>query len=137
MDKDLAQKSQDILNKEIENQGLTVAGWRDVPVDLSIVGEIARESLPAFKQILVNCPTDMDEPTFNRKLFIARKKAELQLTDDPLFYVTALTSQTVIYKGLVMPADLPAFFLDLQDERLASHIVVFHQRFSTNTLPRW
>ncbi|WP_410473114.1 glutamate synthase large subunit [Faucicola mancuniensis] len=137
LDKDLAQKSQDILNKEIENQGLTVAGWRDVPVDLSIVGEIARESLPAFKQILVNCPTDMDEPTFNRKLFIARKKAELQLTDDPLFYVTALTSQTVIYKGLVMPADLPAFFLDLQDERLASHIVVFHQRFSTNTLPRW
>ncbi|WP_019519168.1 glutamate synthase large subunit [Faucicola boevrei] len=137
LDKALAQKSQDIFNQEIENQGLSVAGWRDVPVDLRIVGEIARESLPAFKQILVNCPTDMDEETFNRKLFVARKKTELQLTDDPLFYVTGLTSQTVIYKGLVMPADLPAFFLDLQDERLASHIVVFHQRFSTNTLPRW
>ena len=79
----------------------------------------------------------MDEATFNRKLFVARRKAEIALKDDPLFYVTSLTSQVVIYKGLVMPADLPAFFLDLQDERLASHIVVFHQRFSTNTLPRW
>jgi len=137
LDKALAQHSQDILSEAIEAQGLLVAGWRDVPVDLSIVGDIARESLPGFKQILVNCPINMDEATFNRKLFVARRKAEIALKDDPLFYVTSLTSQVVIYKGLVMPADLPAFFLDLQDERLASHIVVFHQRFSTNTLPRW
>lgn len=137
LDKALAQQSQDTLSEAIEAQGLLVAGWRDVPVDLSIVGDIARESLPGFKQILVNCPINMDEATFNRKLFVARRKAEIELKDDPLFYVTSLTSQVVIYKGLVMPADLPAFFLDLQDERLASHIVVFHQRFSTNTLPRW
>ena len=137
LDKALAQHSQDTLSQAIEAQGLLVAGWRDVPVDLSIVGDIARESLPGFKQILVNCPINMDEATFNRKLFVARRKAEIELKDDPLFYVTSLTSQVVIYKGLVMPADLPAFFLDLQDERLASHIVVFHQRFSTNTLPRW
>ncbi|BFM98978.1 glutamate synthase large subunit [Moraxella sp. K02] len=137
LDKALAQQSQDALSQAIEAQGLLVAGWRDVPVDLSIVGDIARESLPGFKQILVNCPINMDEATFNRKLFVARRKAEIALKDDPLFYVTSLTSQVVIYKGLVMPADLPAFFLDLQDERLASHIVVFHQRFSTNTLPRW
>ena len=137
LDKALAQHSQDTLSEAIEAQGLLVAGWRDVPVDLSIVGDIARESLPGFKQILVNCPINMDEATFNRKLFVARRKAEIALKDDPLFYVTSLTSQVVIYKGLVMPADLPAFFLDLQDERLASHIVVFHQRFSTNTLPRW
>lgn len=137
LDKALAQHSQDTLSQAIEAQGLLVAGWRDVPVDLSIVGDIARESLPGFKQVLVNCPINMDEATFNRKLFVARRKAEIALKDDPLFYVTSLTSQVVIYKGLVMPADLPAFFLDLQDERLASHIVVFHQRFSTNTLPRW
>ena len=137
LDKALAQHSQDTLSEAIEAQGLLVAGWRDVPVDLSIVGDIARESLPGFKQILVNCPINMDEATFNRKLFVARRKAEIALKDDSLFYVTSLTSQVVIYKGLVMPADLPAFFLDLQDERLASHIVVFHQRFSTNTLPRW
>lgn len=59
---------------------------------------------------------------------MARRQAEILLKDDPLFYVTSLTSQVVVYQGLVMPADLPAF-LDLQDERLMSHIVVFHQRF--------
>jgi len=68
---------------------------------------------------------------------VARKKSEQRLVDDELFYVCSLSCQTIIYKGLVMPSDLPAFFLDLQDARLASHIVVFHQRFSTNTLPRW
>ncbi|MGL5251735.1 MAG: glutamate synthase large subunit [Moraxella sp.] len=137
LDKTEAQHSQNVLTEAVESQGLVVAGWRDVPVDLRIVGDIARESLPAFKQILVNCPAHMDEAAFNRKLFVARRQAEILLKDDPLFYVTSLTSQVVVYKGLVMPADLPAFFLDLQDERLMSHIVVFHQRFSTNTLPRW
>lgn len=129
--------SQHVLNEEIEAQGLTVAGWRDVPVDLEIVGEIGRETLPDFKQIFVNADIELSPESFNRKLFVARKKAEQRLVDDALFYVTALNCQTIIYKGLVMPADLPAFFLDLQDTRLASHIVVFHQRFSTNTLPRW
>ena len=137
LDSDKARHSQDVLNAEIEAQGLTVAGWRDVPTDDAIVGDIARESLPDFKQVFVTTAEDLDSETFNRKLYVARKKAELALTDDPLFYVTSLNCQTVIYKGLVMPSDLPAFYLDLQDTRLKSHIVVFHQRFSTNTLPRW
>lgn len=136
-DPQLAAHSQSVFDEEITAQDLEVAGWRDVPVDLDIVGEIGRETLPVFKQILVNAPDDLTHEDFNRRLFIARKKAEQRLIDDPLFYVTSLNCQTLIYKGLVMPADLPAFFLDLQDERLASHIVVFHQRFSTNTLPRW
>ncbi len=137
LDENLAAHSQQVLNKEVEAQGLTVAGWRDVPVDLSIVGEIGLETLPQFKQIFVNAPSDLSSEDFNRKLYVARKKAELALTDDDLFYVTSLNCQTVIYKGLVMPSDLPAFYSDLQDTRLHSHIVVFHQRFSTNTLPRW
>lgn len=136
-DADKAAHSQAVLDEEIAAQGLTVAGWRDVPVDLDIVGEIGRETLPDFKQILVNAPDDLSSEAFNRKLFVARRKAEQRLLDDPLFYVTSINCQTLIYKGLVMPSDLPAFFLDLQDERLKSHIVVFHQRFSTNTLPRW
>ena len=137
LDESLAAHSQSVLASEIEAQGLIVAGWRDVPVDLEIVGEIAQETLPAFAQIFVNAPDDLSAEDFNRKLFIARRKAEIALADDDLFYVVSLNCQTVIYKGLVMPADLPAFFLDLQDTRLASHIVVFHQRFSTNTLPLW
>ena len=99
--------------------------------------EIALRTLPAFKHIFVNAPEGMDKAEFNRKLFLARRRAEKQLANDPLFYVTTLSSQVVSYKGLVMPADLPRFYKDLDDERLASHIVVFHQRFSTNTLPKW
>ncbi len=137
LDKDKAERSMQLFDEYITAEGLEVAGWRDVPVNLDIVGDIARESLPDFKQIFVNAPNDLPPEVFNRKLFVARKKTENALTDDELFYVTALNCQTVIYKGLVMPADLPNFFLDLQDERLASHIVVFHQRFSTNTLPKW
>ncbi|MEO1850211.1 MAG: glutamate synthase central domain-containing protein, partial [Psychrobacter sp.] len=137
LDDGKAKHSQQVLSDEIAAQGLEVAGWRDVPLDLSIVGEIGRETLPDFKQVFVNAPDDLVAEDFNRKLFVARKKAEQRLTDDELFYVCSLSCQTIIYKGLVMPSDLPAFFLDLQDERLASHIVVFHQRFSTNTLPRW
>ncbi|MBP8046649.1 MAG: glutamate synthase large subunit, partial [Psychrobacter sp.] len=137
LDETKAQYSQQVLNEEIAAQGLAVAGWRDVPLDLSIVGEIGRQTLPGFQQIFVNAPDEIAADDFNRKLFVARKKAEQRLHDDELFYVCSLNCQTIIYKGLVMPSDLPAFFLDLQDTRLASHIVVFHQRFSTNTLPRW
>lgn len=131
------EQSKSVLNQALQDEGVMVAGWRQVPVDLSMVGRIARESLPEFWQIFVNAPDGMSAEDFNRKLFVARKKAELKLTDDELFYVTSLNCQTLIYKGLVMPSDLPALFLDLQDERLKSHIVVFHQRFSTNTLPKW
>ncbi|MEN6669446.1 glutamate synthase large subunit [Psychrobacter sp. B38] len=137
LDEAKAKHSEQVLSDEITAQGLEVAGWRNVPLDLSIVGDIGRETLPDFKQVFVNAPDDLAADDFNRKLFVARKKAEQRLADDELFYVCSLSCQTIIYKGLVMPSDLPAFFLDLQDNRLASHIVVFHQRFSTNTLPRW
>ena len=137
LDETKAKYSEQVLAEEIAAQDLEVAGWREVPVDLTIVGEIGRETLPAFKQIFVNDPANLSSEDFNRKLFVARKKAEQRLTEDELFYVCSLNCQTIIYKGLVMPSDLPAFFTDLKDERLASHIVVFHQRFSTNTLPRW
>jgi glutamate synthase (NADPH/NADH) large chain len=132
----LAANARAILKKEVEAEGLTLAGWRTVPTDNSILGEIALRSLPVFEQVLVNAGS-MDEVEANRKLFMARRRAEQQLKADPLFYVTTLSTQVISYKGLVMPADLPVFYKDLGDERLETHICVFHQRFSTNTLPRW
>ncbi len=137
VDPALAANAKNILTAEIEKEGLSVVGWRVVPTDKSILGEIALRTLPEFNHIFVNAPEGMDAVDFNRKLFLARRRAEAQLANDPLFYVTTLSSQVITYKGLVMPADLPSFYKDLQDERLASHIVVFHQRFSTNTLPKW
>ncbi|WP_171294786.1 glutamate synthase large subunit [Acinetobacter populi] len=137
LDPALAANAKTILNKEIEAEGLTVATWRKVPINVDILGEIALRSLPAFEQILVNCPEGITEVEFNRKLFLARRRAEQQLQNDPLFYVTTLTSTVISYKGLMMPEAIADFYTDLADERLESHIVVFHQRFSTNTLPRW
>ncbi|MFX3622128.1 MAG: glutamate synthase large subunit, partial [Acinetobacter radioresistens] len=132
----LAHHAKQILNKEIEAEGLKVATWRVVPTKTEVLGEIALRSLPAFEQILVNCPMGVTEVEFNRKLFLARRRAEQQV-NDPLFYVTTLATTVISYKGLMMPEAIADFYTDLADERLHSHIVVFHQRFSTNTLPRW
>ena len=131
-----AQHARDTLAAELAAEGLSVAGWRKVPTDNSILGEIALRSLPVFEQVFVQAD-GFDEETANRKLFLARRRAEQKLRDDLLYYVTTLSTQVISYKGLVMPADLPSFFTDLGDPRMATHICVFHQRFSTNTLPRW
>lgn len=133
----LAQHSKNILTKEIESDGLRVLAWRVVPTNNDALGEIALQSLPVFEQVIVNCPMGVTEVEFNRKLFLARRRAEQQLQNDPSFYVTTLCSTVISYKGLMMPAAIAEFYTDLADERLKSHIVVFHQRFSTNTLPRW
>src|SRR5690606_29380415 len=122
---------------QLKETGLNVAGWREVPTDASACGEEALKTLPAVAQIFVNAPANMDEPQFNRKLFTARRLAEKQLKGDDYFYVPSLSPQLISYKGLVMPANLPVFYKDLQDESLASSLCVFHQRFSTNTWPQW
>ena len=124
------------LNAAISSQGLDVAGWREVPVDPSVCGPIALETLPRIEQVFVNAP-QMSEADLNLKLYIARRIAEKRLTDDSGFYVSSLSASVISYKGLVMPVDLPRFYLDLADEQLATAIVVFHQRFSTNTQPLW
>lgn len=137
VDPALAKHARDVLNAEIAAEGLSVAAWRVVPTDNDALGEIAMRSLPVFEQVLVNNAVGLSEVEFNRKLFMARRRAEQKLQNDPLFYVTTLVSTVISYKGLMMPAAIDSFYTDLADERLASHIVVFHQRFSTNTLPRW
>ncbi|WP_016853499.1 glutamate synthase large subunit [Halomonas smyrnensis] len=124
------------LERELESRGLTVQGWRDVPVDPSVCGPMALDCLPRIRQLFVE-PGDTAADTFDVELFMARRRAEQALRDDEDFYVSSLSSEVVSYKGLVMPVDLPAFYRDLGDERLETAICVFHQRFSTNTAPRW
>ncbi|HRA90934.1 MAG TPA: glutamate synthase large subunit, partial [Acinetobacter sp.] len=137
LDPAIAAHAKQILAKEIESEGLKVLAWRVVPTNVAALGEIALRSMPAFEQIIVNCPMGVTEVEFNRKLFLARRRAEQLLINDSSFYVTTLCSTVISYKGLMMPAAIADFYTDLADARLASHIVVFHQRFSTNTLPRW
>lgn len=131
-----AARARDVVNEEVAREGLTVAGWRVVPTDRTVLGEIALSSLPAIEQVFVQ-GGELDQVTLNRKLILARRRAEKRLVGDSHFYMPTLSANVIAYKGLMMPADLPAFYKDLGDERFAAHIVVFHQRFSTNTLPRW
>ena len=135
----LAVQAQQILETELKNQDLIVAGWREVPTDPSACGEEALKSLPTIKQIFVNAPEGMTQDDLERRLYIARRITEktLKKLKDKTFYVPSLSSRVISYKGLVMPANLPVFYQDLNNEQLASSLCVFHQRFSTNTWPQW
>jgi glutamate synthase (NADPH/NADH) large chain len=134
----LAEAARNTLLKELQNQGLLPLGFRKVPTDVTALGEYALRSLPEIEQIFVNCPENLSADIFERRLYIARRRAEKALEDsDRTFYLPTLSGRVISYKGLVMPAWLPVFYPDLKDERFASSLVVFHQRFSTNTWPEW
>ncbi|WP_372384656.1 glutamate synthase large subunit [Vibrio sp. BS-M-Sm-2] len=132
-----AQSTQDIVNKELAQETLTVAGWRVVPTNTDVLGPIAKDSVPNIQQVFISAPAGWRERDIERRLYIARRRIEKQITEDKDFYICSLSTQVMVYKGLCMPADLPRFYLDLADLRMESAICLFHQRFSTNTQPRW
>ncbi|MFW6345722.1 MAG: glutamate synthase large subunit, partial [Halomonas sp.] len=133
-----AEAARQALREALTARGLEVAGFRTVPIDTSALGEQALRTCPRIEQVFVNAEAQMEELDLERRLFIARRIAEKAIGEsDEVFYVASLSGRVLSYKGLVMPAYLPTFFQDLQDERLASSLCVFHQRFSTNTLPQW
>ena len=137
-DRETAERVKQEIEAAVQEKGLEVAGWRDVPIDRSACGSLALKTLPYIVQVFVNGPNDMKRGSFNRQLFLARRCAENRfLKIDPTAYVASLSSVTISYKGMVMPDALEQFFLDLRDPRLESSVCVFHQRFSTNTLPEW
>jgi glutamate synthase (NADPH/NADH) large chain len=133
----LANVARQVLTEELEKETLGVVGWRVVPTDHSVLGDLAATGVPQIEQVFVNAPHGWRKRDLERRLFMARRRCEKRLVDDTEFYVACLSALVSIYKGLVMPKDLPKFFLDLADPRLQSAICVFHQRFSTNTLPQW
>ena len=133
---DDARASRRIVEEELQNETLSVVGWRDVPTNPDVLGEIALSSLPRIEQIFVNAPAGWRPRDMERRLYMARRRIEKRIQDNE-FYVCSLSNLVTIYKGLCMPADLPRFYLDLADLRLESAICLFHQRFSTNTVPRW
>ncbi|NTV95542.1 MAG: glutamate synthase large subunit [Thiobacillus sp.] len=133
-----AQRARDLLVAELKGEGLEPAGFRKVPTDNGALGEYALKSLPVIEQLFVNCPDAIDAEIFERKLYIARRKVEKAVAgDDATFYMPTLSGRVISYKGLVMPDYLPVFYPDLNDERFATSLAVFHQRFSTNTWPEW
>jgi glutamate synthase (NADPH/NADH) large chain len=135
---DQAARARAALEAQLRREELEVAGWRVVPTNADACGEEALKTLPRIEQVFVNCRLDIDEATFNRKLFLARRRTEKALErKDPFFYMPSLSASTIVYKGMVMPQHLVTFYPDLADELLTTSVAVFHQRFSTNTLPQW
>ncbi len=135
-DEEKAAMAREIIDTAILEIGLEVAGWREVPIDPSVCGEQALKTLPRIEQVYVNAPNGMPRGRFNRRLFLARRRAERRIGEGHA-YVASLSSVTISYKGMIMPTALPDFYPDLKDPRLESSVCVFHQRFSTNTLPQW
>jgi len=133
----------EILEKEIKDQGLEILGWRDVPVNSSHLGKIAKKKEPKIKQIFVGKnDLELTEHEFNAKIFAARKIAEHEinaskLKDSLQFYIPSFSTTTLIYKGLLIPEDIRNYYQDLSDTDLVTRLALVHQRFSTNTSPSW
>ena len=122
-------------------EGIAEFTWREVPVRLDLLGESARRSAPALRQLIALRPAGDDEPAFERRLYRARRGMERAFRaygpwrDD--LYIASLSAKTLVYKGLLSAEQLQHFFLDFADPLYETQICVFHQRFSTNTAPNW
>jgi glutamate synthase (NADPH/NADH) large chain len=132
-----------LIGEVIHEEGQILLGWRDLPIDNSELGESVRPTEPHHSQIFIGRSDDLgDQDAFERKLFVIRRRTfntlwseEPALVED--FYVPSLSSRTLLYKGMLLAAQLGNYFLDLQDEQVVSALALVHQRFSTNTFPTW
>ena len=136
-DAEAAARCRATLEAELVAAGTRPRGWRVVPTDDSVCGQLARDTLPGVEQIFVDAGDSQDDAAFGLALFLARRRSEQQLRAHADYYVTTLSPDAISYKGMVLPDKLARFFPDLQRSDLACSAIVFHQRFSTNTLPRW
>jgi glutamate synthase (NADPH/NADH) large chain len=131
-----------ILEKAAKEQGLSVLGWRDTPINGNTIGRLARNTQPYIEQIFIRRGRDMDQDTLERKLYVVRKQAEnlvaqTDLKEKDFFYVPSLSSRTIVYKGLLLAPQITHFYKELSDPDVTSGLCLVHQRFSTNTFPSW
>ena len=129
-----------IVETEILRFGHTILGWRQVPVDISVIGEKANATRPEIEQILIGRGNpQLDNREFEKQLYILRRRMEKAALAENIgeFYVCSLSCRSVVYKGMFLAEHLSAFYPDLLDERFTSRFAIFHQRYSTNTFPQW
>jgi glutamate synthase (NADPH) large chain len=131
-----------IIEKIAREEGLTVLGWRDTPIDGNTIGRLARASQPYIEQIFIRRGPGMDQDALERKLYVVRKRAETavaasDLREKGFFYMPSLSSRTIVYKGLLLAPQITHFYKELSDPEVISAMCVVHQRFSTNTFPSW
>ena len=132
-----------IFEKHVKDQELTVLGWRSIPVDPTVLGDIAAKTEPLVKQIFIGKSSiEQTDFEFNLKLYIARKKTEHEIfsskiSESNFFYVSSLSTKIIIYKGLLIPEDIKLYYKDLKNPLFVTRLALVHQRFSTNTFPTW
>jgi glutamate synthase (NADPH) large chain len=131
-----------IVEKIAREEGLSVLGWRDTPINGNSIGRVARASQPYIEQIFIRSAPGMDQDALERKLFVVRKRAEVEvlatdLKEKDFFYIPSLSSRTIVYKGLLLAGQITDFYKELLDPELTSGLCLVHQRFSTNTFPSW
>ncbi len=128
-----------IVESEILRFGYSIYGWRQVPVDPSVVGEIANATRPEIEQVMIDNRRGVSDSDFERDLYIVRRRIEQAVLDAHIseFYMCSLSCNSVIYKGMFLAEQLTAFYPDLLDSRFVSNFAIFHQRYSTNTFPTW
>ena len=132
-----------ILEDIVREEGQVVLGWREVPVDSGAVGASAAAIRPWFCQIIIGKGKGVtNQMEFERKLYVIRKLAEKRIipiskAQSSDFYIASLSSKTIVYKGMLTPAQLREFYLDLSDLDFTSALAMVHSRFSTNTFPSW
>ncbi len=145
---DAQETCRQIVETEILDFGYTIYGWRQVPINASVIGTKAESSRPEIEQIMIAGPdftqVSAEERTalhdeFEKTLYIIRRRIEKQVIAAQIkdFYICSLSSRSIIYKGLFLAETLSVFFPDLLDERFISRFAIFHQRYSTNTFPQW
>jgi glutamate synthase (NADPH/NADH) large chain len=128
-----------IMESEVLRLGHRIYGWRQVPVDISVIGDKANATRPEIEQIMVENARDVDDSQFEVDLYIMRRRIEKAFLAENLSdaYICSLSCRSVIYKGLFLAEQLTAFYPDLLDERFTSNFAIYHQRYSTNTFPSW
>ncbi|MFO1136672.1 MAG: glutamate synthase large subunit [Rhodoblastus sp.] len=142
-DTSVREKVREIVARVLNEEGLSLIGWREVPVDSSDLGDAVREVEPAHRQLFVGRgPGVTDEDDFERKLYVARKAISnaLYAVEGRVmatFYPVSMSCRTIVYKGMVLVGQLGGYYKDLVDPRFESALALVHQRFATNTFPSW
>ncbi|MBP2702278.1 glutamate synthase large subunit [Microbispora sp. RL4-1S] len=133
LDEEAAAVSVRLIEEIAAEEGVTVLGWRDTPVDRGLPGASARAVMPSFRQLFVSSPGGQSGIDLDRVVYAFRKRAEHEAD----VYFASLSSRTIVYKGMLTSLQVEPFFADLSDERYVSAIALVHSRFSTNTFPSW
>jgi glutamate synthase domain-containing protein 2/glutamate synthase domain-containing protein 1/glutamate synthase domain-containing protein 3 len=131
-----------MVERIVREEGLTVLGWRDTPIDGSAIGRVARVSQPYIQQIFVARAKGMTPDQLERKLYVVRKRAEAEAAASDgqakeFFYIPSFSGRTIVYKGLLLAPQIARFYPELGDPDVVSALCLVHQRFSTNTFPTW